>query len=81
VRGLAVSALGGMDETKDTIPVLITALKDKNATVRRYAAYALGNIGPAAREALPSLTDALKDQDKTVRDGAQWALKKIKAEK
>ena len=43
--------------------------------MRRYAASALGRIGPAAKEAVPVLVLALKnDKDKLVREYAAYAL-------
>ena len=47
------------------VPALIAALKDKE--MRRYAASALGAIGPAAKEAVPALIAALKDENQVVR--------------
>jgi HEAT repeat protein len=52
-------------------------LKDKDEEVRRYAAKALGNIGPKAKEAVPALIEALKDENLDVRYYAQEALNKI----
>jgi HEAT repeat protein len=45
--------------------------------VRRTAAYALGNIGPAARVAVPALTKASQAESKELRMAAASALKKI----
>ncbi len=42
--------------------------------MRRIAAFALGKIGPAAKEAVPALIAALKDEDKDVRVYAASAL-------
>src|SRR5262245_1624222 len=49
------------------IPVLIGALKDDYAYVREYAAWALEQFGPAAREAVPALVQALDDEDAGVQ--------------
>jgi HEAT repeat protein len=49
---------------------LMTVLKDERAEVRKYAAEALGNIGPAARDAFSALEDAEGDPDADVRIAA-----------
>jgi HEAT repeats/PBS lyase HEAT-like repeat len=48
-----------------------------DADVRRSAADALSNIGPAAADAVPALAEALKDQDTGVRRSAAYALSNI----
>ena len=60
---------------------LIIALRDEDASMRKKAADALGELGSAAKDAIPALTKVLKDEDKDVRDAAQTALAKIKAAK
>ena len=40
-------------------------LKDKSPKVRAYAVYALGEIGPAAKDAAPALAESLKDAMQT----------------
>ncbi|CAE7760565.1 unnamed protein product [Symbiodinium pilosum] len=52
-------------------------LQDKNVSVRRNAAIALGEMGPRAAEAVLRLIKALKDQDADVRTAAAEALGKI----
>ncbi|MFH1829788.1 MAG: HEAT repeat domain-containing protein [Pseudomonadota bacterium] len=59
------------------VPALIAALKDSNQEVRSCAAWALGKIGPAAKDAVPALIAALKDQDWEVRYSSAKALRKI----
>jgi HEAT repeat protein len=51
---------------------LLQQLKDKNAVVRREAAWALGRLGD--QRAVPALMQALKDKDWKVRKYAAWAL-------
>ena len=43
------------------VPVLVANLGDKDAEVRRGAAYVLGEVGEAAKSAAPALRAALKD--------------------
>jgi HEAT repeat protein len=50
-------------EVKAAVPVLIRALKDQEAEVRRRAANALGKIGGEAKAAVPALIVALTDQE------------------
>jgi HEAT repeat protein len=52
-------------------------LKDERPEVRKYAAEALGNIGPTARDAFPALEDAEGDPDADVRIATRAAMKKI----
>ena len=60
------------------LTILIEALKDEDWNVRMYAAYALGKIGPGAKEAVPALKKAqLEDQNVQIRDVAAVALEKI----
>jgi HEAT repeat protein len=56
------------------LPSLVEALKDKDPDVREAAAYAIGNIGPAAIGVVPSLIKALKDENPDVREAAIYAL-------
>jgi HEAT repeat protein len=48
--------------------------------VGRSAAKALGQFGPAAKEAVPALTEALKDVNPKVRQEAAQALKIVDPE-
>jgi HEAT repeat protein len=52
-------------------------LKNKNPLVRKQAAIALGEMGPAAKAAVPALRDALLDKDEGVQAAAAAALEKI----
>jgi len=45
---------------------LIGVLKDNDPVVRRLAAYALGEIGPASKPALPALKEMMNDPDREV---------------
>jgi len=59
------------------VPALIASLEDPDLYVRRAAAQALGNIGPAAMEGLSALSAALKDPDLGVREAIAEAVRKI----
>jgi len=59
------------------VQALIGALRDADATSRRRAAQALGECGPAAREAVGPLITALNDSDFWVSETASVALRKI----
>ncbi len=61
------------------VPALIRNLKDKDSETRYWTTKALGEIGPAAKDAIPSLRELLKDEDKDVRQAAAEALKQIEA--
>lgn len=52
-------------------------LSDKDPAVRRGAAEALGQAGPAAQQAIPELQAALTDEDGGVRRAAADALDRI----
>src|SRR5262249_28594706 len=58
----------------DQVARRIEGLKDQDEDVRRESAWALGNIGPEARDAVSGLIEILKDQDEDVRYSAAWAL-------
>ncbi len=67
-------ALCGVSAGQEDVPTLIHKLKDRDKEVRFNAAYAVGKIGPAAKEAVPALIAALKDEYRWV---AASALGKI----
>lgn len=57
------------------VPALSLALRDENRAVRGAAAYALAEMGPAARPALPALLEALRRENKRKPpDDAAWGL-------
>src|SRR5215471_2013797 len=51
----------GSDEAAIVVPSLIPLLKDRDHRLRSGAAYALGRIGPPARDAVPALKAALQN--------------------
>lgn len=62
----------------DSVPFFLKTLQDRNPKVRRSAVFALGQIGPPAKEAVPLLVEMLKNDD---QGELAWeirrALKKI----
>jgi HEAT repeat protein len=75
VSRYAVSALVKMGAK--AVPLLTSALKDPDAQMRKQAATALGQLGPAAKAAVPALTEAARDGDPGVAQAAAEALKAI----
>ncbi|MDE3060851.1 MAG: HEAT repeat domain-containing protein, partial [Pseudomonadota bacterium] len=65
-------------EVKAILPGLITALKDDHEDVRRKAIWAIGGIGPRAKNALPQVMEAaVNDSHVPVREYALWTMEKI----
>ncbi|MBP60684.1 MAG: hypothetical protein CMJ62_04080 [Planctomycetaceae bacterium] len=56
---------------------LTKRLKDDDGGFRSLAAYALGQLGPAAQDAVPDLIEALQDSSYKVRSSAAYALGRI----
>jgi HEAT repeat protein len=56
------------------VPALRAALKDDDARTRQGAAFALGNMGPAAADVAAELLELLHDPDDDVRAAAAYAL-------
>jgi hypothetical protein len=72
VRDKAIVVLTSLGPA--VVPLLIQALEHPSASVRKGAAYALGQHGPESQAAIPSLIKALKDRDEEVRRDAEIAL-------
>ena len=47
---------------KEAAPALVEASRDEDARIRRYVAFALGELGPNAKGALLTVIAILKDQ-------------------
>jgi hypothetical protein len=65
------------DQTPTGLPVLLKLLQNRTGEIRGRAAWALGTVGPAAREAAPALGELLKDEEPIIRLSAAYALWRI----
>jgi HEAT repeat protein len=78
VRLEAAKAVAAIDSKNETaVPLLIGALKGKDARVRRRGAECLGDLGPRGKSAVPDLVRAVRDADPTVSWAAIDALGQI----
>ncbi|MFL5242468.1 MAG: HEAT repeat domain-containing protein [Gemmataceae bacterium] len=66
-------------EAKEPIAALKDLLGHEEASTRRDAASALGNLGLGAKESQPALACLLKDPDGGVRSTAAYAVARIKS--
>jgi HEAT repeat protein len=81
-RKAAMEALARIDpDPKETVPVLLDALKDKNAAVRQAAAEALGQFPGQSQEIIPVLKETEKDKNKMVERAAKMSLKNLREQK
>lgn len=81
-RKAAIDALGRIDpDPKETVPVLLDALRDKDAGVRQAAATALGQFPSEAPDIIPVLRDTEKDKNKMVERAAKMSLKNLREQK
>jgi HEAT repeat protein len=69
---LALAAIG-----TDAVGPLIRSLEDRNRVVRFQAAVALGEMGPAAKDAGPALLKRLNDPAAAVRLQVSWSLLRV----
>lgn len=80
VRAAAAWALDmaqGTPEAKVAVPILLDCLHDEDSTVRRAALFALGVLGPDARQAAWMVSKYVNDEDKKIREQAIQTLGKI----
>ncbi len=63
VRAAAALALARMELSAGAVPSLVRCLGSGDAYVRGFAAWSLGNLGPAAQGAVPALVEALEADD------------------
>jgi hypothetical protein len=62
------------EQTTESVPQLLEALKNQDVAERQKAAAALHSMGAKAKDAIPALREALKDQDQDVQIWAALAL-------
>ncbi|MHB0939456.1 MAG: HEAT repeat domain-containing protein [Armatimonadota bacterium] len=77
MRAKAIEALATFGPA--AVPPLLEALQDKNPSIRRAAARALGNIGDSS--AVEALLQLAKERDRQVRESAISALAAIQDER
>jgi len=76
VAALAEISKAGPDAAS-AVSKIIPLLKDEDAVVRRTAAFALGAIGPAAKEAVPTLKEMMQTTDRDQLTAVANALRSI----
>ena len=74
---VGTTGLGDNGDQAAKVPALVKRLKDKDAGYRAFSAFALGQIGPAAKDAVPALVEALQDVSPNVRLSSAYALGQI----
>lgn len=75
VRAAALETLGAFG--RPAIPILVKALGEPSPFPRRGTAYALGKVGPDAKETVPALRALLSDSSEDVRERVREALRCI----
>ena len=76
-RPIDARGLKGPSLARSSLPLLVTALGDEDAAVRRSAVGALARIGPEARSAAGPLLAKLRDGAGAVRRAAAMALEDV----
>jgi HEAT repeats len=71
--GLWINACGPGPAGASAIPLMLAALKHKDASTRSAALAVLGGIGRTASGALPKIRPLFDDEDPGVRANAVWA--------
>lgn len=61
----------------DSVPVLVEAMHDDNAEVRRLAVFVLGEIGPSAGAAVPAILEVMLQGDTELQRSALHSLSRI----
>lgn len=72
---ISLISLGQKD--KDTVPLLINGLRDRNAVLALLCTESLGHIGKKAKEAFPDLIEALDVQHPIIQIKVSHALYRI----
>ena len=74
---LLVDIATSASEGPASIPKLLDALQNEDASIRYWAATGIGNIGPAATSTLKSVAESLNDPSPSVRIAAARAVAKL----
>lgn len=77
VRIAAAQALCERGQERDTLPVLIEAMKHRTDKVRLFAVIALDKLGPRARPALAQIKAVAQDPDEYVQQVAKTILSRL----
>ena len=77
VRAAAADTLAAVGPAAG--PSLVERFAHKDREVRMLAIYAVGRMGPAAKDLAPKIEPLLKDDDKGVRSIAELTLRRIGA--
>lgn len=72
-----LDSLGSRQWPTNCVGTVVPLLTNANPRVRSIAAFALGGLGPQAREAIPPLRDRLNDSDDFTCDKVRQALERI----
>jgi len=64
-------------DLKVAVPALLDGLRSDNSNTRKNAAFALGEMGTAARDVVPAIAALKNDPNSSVRWVVENALKKI----
>jgi HEAT repeat protein len=76
-EALYVVAAIGPKADATAVAAATAALADADPQVKMAAGYALGKIGPAAKEALPALTQLAASDDELLKLSSVWAMLQI----
>jgi HEAT repeat protein len=75
----ALFALGNIGPDVAVAEAAVGVLEDSDEQVYFSACYALGKVGPAAKDAVPALEKKLESKDVEIATAAAWAIAKIDA--
>jgi HEAT repeat protein/lysophospholipase L1-like esterase len=77
VRWAAAQALWKADPGPPALPRLVLALESRDPYVRGFAAWSLGNLGEAARDAVPALAETVRAEEADGRGASLLALARL----
>ncbi len=72
-----LDSLGMWQWPTNCVRTVLPLLTNANPRIRSSAAFAIGGLGPKARDAIPALQDRLNDRDDFTRDKVRQALERI----